>query len=120
MGRYQLRGDHPANVYGVMAGLKLPTGSITVRNKEGEVAERSLQPGTGTTDGVLGAFWNDTLPIPDSGWFAQVLGQGPFYKRDGFRPGYTVQFDLGYNYQPLPELALILQLNTLRKGRDTG
>ena len=31
-----------------------------------------------------------------------------------------MQFDLGYNYQPLPELALILQLNTVRKGRDTG
>ena len=84
------------------------------------MAERSLQPGRGTTDGLLGAFWNDTLPIPDSGWFTQVLVQTPFYKREGFRPGYSVWFDLGYNYQPLPELALVLQLNTFRKGRDTG
>ena len=84
MGRYQLRGDHPANVYGVMAGTDFPTGRFTVHNKEGEVAERTLQPGTGTTDIFLGAFWNDTLPIPDSGWFAQVLGQAPLYKRVGF------------------------------------
>src|SRR5262249_28291625 len=46
--------------------------------------------------------------------------QAPFNNRAGFRPGFSVLFDLGYNYQPLSELALILQLNTLRKGRDTG
>ncbi len=120
VGRYQRQGNHQANVYGLLGGLTLPSGSISVANGEGVTAERSLQPGTGTTQGVVGGFWNDTLPIPDSGWFAQVLAQAPFYKRDGFRPGYTVGFDLGYNYQPLPELALVLQLNTVRKGRDTG
>jgi hypothetical protein len=120
LGRYQLQGAHPSNVYGLVAGVKLPTGSISVTNAEGVPAERTLQPGTGTTDGVIGAFWNDTLPIPDSGWFTQLLVQTPFYKREGFRPGYSVGFDLGYNYQPLPELALILQLNTVRKGRDAG
>jgi hypothetical protein len=120
LGRYQMQGNHPANVYGVMAGLKLPTGNFKVRNKAGDLAERSLQPGTGTTDAIVAAFWNDTLPIPDSGWFTQVLGQVPFDKRAGFRPGYQLQFDLGYIYQPLPDLALMLQLNTVRKGRDTG
>jgi hypothetical protein len=120
LGRYQLQGNHPANVYGVMAGAKLPTGDFTVRNGTSDVAERTLQPGTGTTDLLLGAFWNDTLPIPDSGWFAQVFGQVPFYKRAGFRPGYQLQADLGYTYHPLDELALVLQLNTTRKGRDTG
>jgi hypothetical protein len=120
LGRYQLQGNHPATVYGVMAGTKLPTGDFTVRNGEGEVAERTLQPGTGTTDLLLGAFWNDTLPIPDSGWFAQIFGQVPLYKRAGFRPGYQLQADLGYTYHPLDDLALVLQLNTVRKGRDTG
>jgi hypothetical protein len=120
LGRYQTQGNHPANVYGVIAGAKLPTGDFRVRNGEGDLAERTLQPGTGTTDAVVGAFWNDTLPIPDSGWFAQVLGQAPLYKRAGFRPGYQMQVDLGYTYHPLDDLALSLQLNTVRKGRDTG
>jgi hypothetical protein len=119
-GRYQLQGNHPANVYGVMIGLKLPTGPYRVRNKEGQLAERSLQPGTGTTDAVAAVFWNDTLPIPDSGWFAQMLGQVPFYRAEGYRPGYQLHFDLGYTYHPLDRLALSLQLNTVRKGRDTG
>jgi hypothetical protein len=120
LGRYQLQGNHPSNVYGIMAGAKLPTGDFRVRNGEGALAERTLQPGTGTTDLLLGAFWNDTLPIPDSSWFTQVFGQVPLYNKQGFRPGYQVQADLGYTYQPLDELALILQLNAVRKGRDTG
>lgn len=120
LGRYQMQGNHPANVYGVMAGLKFPTGDFRVRNASGELAERSLQPGTGTTDPVLAVFWNDTLPIPDSGWFAQAQGQMPLYKMAGYRPGYQLQLDLGYTYHPLDDLALSLQLNTLKKGRDTG
>jgi hypothetical protein len=48
------------------------------------------------------------------------LGQAPLFRSAGFRPGYQPQLDLGYTYHPLDELALSLQLNTLRKGRDTG
>jgi len=120
MGRYQLQGSHPSNNYGILAGLKLPTGNYSIRNQEGALAERSLQPGTGTTDGLLGVFWLDTLPIPDSGWFAQLFAQAPFNRQAGYRPGYALQFDLGYIYQPLPRLSLTLQMNGLRKGRDTG
>ena len=46
-GRYQIQGEHPANTYGMTWGLKLPTGSYSVRNRAGELAERSLQPGLG-------------------------------------------------------------------------
>jgi hypothetical protein len=120
LGRYQVPGDNPAMAYGVMAGVKLPTGDFGQRNDEGALAERTLQPGTGTTDALLGGFFHDTLPIPDSAWFAQLLGQVPLYERHGFRPGYQLHLDLGYTYQPLPDLALLLQLNTTRKGRDSG
>ena len=119
-GRYQIQGEHPANTYGMTWGLKLPTGSYSVRNRAGELAERSLQPGTGTTNAVLSLFWNDTLPIPDSGWFAQAVGDVPLYTKDGYRPGNQLLFDIGYTYHPLDELVLSLQLNTLKKGRDSG
>ena len=49
-----------------------------------------------------------------------MLGQVPLYQRADFRPGYQLHLDLGYTYQPLPDLALLLQLNTTRKGRDSG
>ena len=119
-GRYQIQGKHPANVYGMTWGLKLPTGGYSVRNRAGELAERSLQPGTGTTNAVLSLFWNDTPPIPDSGWFAQAVGDVPLYRKAGYRPGYQLLFDVGYTYHPLDELVLSLQLNTLKKGRDSG
>ena len=120
LGRYQMQGNHPSNTYGLLAGLKLPTGDHKVANKEGALAERTLQPGTGTVDGMFGAFWHDTLPIPDSGWFTQLLGQVPLGKKDEFRPGYQVQLDLGYIWEPRQDLSLTLQVNTVRKGRDSG
>jgi hypothetical protein len=42
---------------GLIGGLKLPTGKTDVTNGEGAVAERTLQPGTGTTDAVLGVYF---------------------------------------------------------------
>ena len=47
-----------AGAFGLQFGIKLPTGKFDVANDEGEVAERSLQPGSGTTDAILGAFYN--------------------------------------------------------------
>ena len=53
-GRYQAAfSDHAAA--GVQFGLKLPTGKFDETNDLGLLAERSLQPGSGTTDALLGA-----------------------------------------------------------------
>src|SRR5258706_11242408 len=66
MGRYQLSpSPDPARPTstGLYFRLKLPTGKHDQANDEGEVAERSLQPGTGTTDGVLGLWWHGGAPL---------------------------------------------------------
>ena len=44
----QQEGDRHS-VWGLNFGLKLPTGKFDERNGEGELAERTLQPGSGTT-----------------------------------------------------------------------
>ena len=49
-------------------GLKLPTGKYDVTNDEGEQAERTLQPGTGTTDLLLGYYWNSGAPLLGLSW----------------------------------------------------
>ena len=58
VGRYQLPGAinplKPASA-GVTFGVKLPTGKYDVTNARGELAERSMQPGSGTTDLIAGA-----------------------------------------------------------------
>src|SRR5204862_3752544 len=76
-----------ASFAGVTAGLKLPTGKRDVANDEGEVAERTLQPGTGTTDFVAAAYYRQALPLTGSSWFVQVSGQWALNSRDEFKPG---------------------------------
>jgi hypothetical protein len=105
---------------GVNFGLKLPTGRFNVRNSEGELAERTLQPGTGTTDLLLGAYYADRLPPKDLSWFVQGLWQAPLGYRDGYRPGARVSLDTGVRYDLSDRWSLMLQLNALVRGRDRG
>ena len=105
--------------FGVNFGLKLPTGDTKVRNDDGDLAERSLQPGTGTTDLILGAYYTRMLGSGSS-WFADLLAQQPLNSHDNFKPGLQVGFDVGYRYGISDRLTLMIQLNALYKERDKG
>lgn len=124
VGRYQSapRADDPARLdfAGLHFGIKLPTGRRDVANEDGDVAERTLQPGTGTTDAILGAYVRRVLPL--SGWsgFAQATLQQPLAARDGFRPGHQLAADLGLRYEASERVGLMLQLNLLLRARDRG
>jgi hypothetical protein len=113
--------DPPAaGAAGIHFGLKLPTGRSNVRNGEGELAERSLQPGTGTTDALLGAYVTHNLPLQDLSWFAQGMLQLPLNAREGYRPGKRVTLDAGLRYDATERWSLLLQVNTVLRGRDRG
>src|SRR5258705_7644425 len=59
LGMYQFENEkNPQVSYGLTFGLKLPTGTYKVTNDDGKEAERALQPGTGSTDGVIGAYYS--------------------------------------------------------------
>ena len=105
---------------GITGGFKLPTGRTTVANGEGEAAERTLQPGTGTTDALIGAYYRQALDDLDASWFVQANAQLPLASHHGFRPGRQVLIDIGGRYEATDRLALMLQLNAHYKGRDTG
>jgi long-subunit fatty acid transport protein len=100
--------------------LKLPTGSHSVRNGDGALAERSLQPGTGTTDLLLGAYTTHELPMKDLSWFAQATAQLPLNERDGYKPGSRFALDAGLRYDLNDQWSLMLQANALWRGRDSG
>ena len=108
------------STYGVTLGAKLPTGQIHVDNSDGERAERSLQPGTGTTDLLLGAYYNRLLSDPASSWFIQGLWQQPLNKRENYEPGHRISADLGYRYELNEKIGLLTQINTLFLERDRG
>ncbi|HWI81697.1 transporter [Ramlibacter sp.] len=123
-GRYQATlpaaTDGGARTVGAIFGLKLPTGRTNIANGAGDVAERSLQPGTGTTDAIVGAFVHQQLPRQDASWFAQAQYQRPLGSRAGYRPGAQFSADVGYAKALADRLSGIVQVNAVFKGRDRG
>jgi hypothetical protein len=122
--RYEVFASHddparPRSV-GVTFGLKLPTGKYDVANGEGEQAERSLQPGTGTTDFVGGVYWHAGAPLDGLSWFAQAQVVAPLDSRAGYKPGRQLQLDGGVRYALTRNVGLMAQLNYHVKGRDSG
>ena len=111
---------HSVGTAGINVGLKLPTGSTTVTNGDGDRAERTLQPGTGTTDLLAGAYYSQALPLRDLSWFVQGLVQLPLNSHEDFRPGHRVTADAGLRYLASEKTSLLLQVNALWRGRDAG
>ena len=105
---------------GITFGVKLPTGKYDVTNDEGEAAERTLQPGTGTTDLLLGAYWHGAVPLADTSWFARAQAVLPLSTRAGYKPGKQLGVDAGLRYACSRELGLMLQVNYHVKDRDSG
>jgi hypothetical protein len=124
VGRYQFytdadidRGIHTA---GVNFGLKFPTGADDLTFPSGERAEPGLQPGTGSTDLVLGAYYRATQPGGSFAWFGQMFWQSALAWSDGYRPGERIRADLGLRYQLNRRVALLAQVNTLWADHDSG
>jgi hypothetical protein len=120
LGRYQLalHGAAPSAI-GFSLGVKLPTGKFDVTNDEGEMAERMLQPGTGTTDLLAGVFYNRLFANSGS-VFTQARYESATDSRDDYRPGDRLFIDFGYRYPLTPRFALQAQLNAVLKERDSG
>lgn len=115
----QADAHHGAGAAGLSFGVKLPTGRDTVSAPDGERAEPGLQPGTGTTDALLGAWYHRQLV---SGWstYARLQVQHALNSADDYRPGDKLGGDLGLRYPVSDALALQLQLNALYTRRSRG
>ena len=117
---------------GIRFGLKLPTGAIhktmTPPDPAADPADpatphpldRASQPGSGSTDAILGAYYFRSLPGADWGWFASGQMQSAIATRDNYRPGRELSFDLGTHYALTPKLNALLQLNLQHRERDSG
>ena len=112
-------GDRDA---GMSAGVKLPTGEYDQTNDDGDLAERSLQIGTGTTDIIAGFYYNALLRPGSSPLrgFAQLQTQYALDEHKDYRPGYQYSLDTGLAYGLNAKWNALLQLNTQIKGRDRG
>lgn len=118
VGRYRFAATDAGST-GVQFGLVLPTGPTDVTNAEGVAAERSLQPGTGATSGVLGLYTNYAAHN-GSLWFAQLQFQGAMATKDDYRPGNQLLLTGGVSWSVSESVALLGQLNALWRERDSG
>jgi hypothetical protein len=121
IGRYHgLFGDHGT---GVQYGVKLPTGSFDNTFIEGpgagETLDRGLQPGTGTTDLLLGIYHFGALSR-DWDYFGTALLQQPLNSRDEFKPGTGVNVNFGVRYVANETVVPHVQINIRSEGRDSG
>jgi hypothetical protein len=123
IGRYQLLSVEnplkPANA-GVTFGVKLPTGKFDIANDKGAVAERSMQPGSGTTDLIAGGYYHQKLTEIGVSWFAQAQYQHALNTRDNYRPGAQLGLDLGVRKGLGGGFGVLGQLNYVHKSADSG
>jgi hypothetical protein len=121
LARYQgLAGERN---WGLQFGLKLPTGRTDVGfstgPQAGQALDRGLQPGTGSTDLLLGAYRFGTIAAKFD-YFAQAQLQLPLTSKDQFKPGAGLNLSLGLRYVGDGPVTPQLQLNLRSERPESG
>jgi hypothetical protein len=120
VGRYRIASDDDGGI-GIKAGVKLATGRTNVTNDQGVVpGEVSLQPGNGSTDLILGAFWQHAAHGAALNYFAQAMLQSSLKHRADFKPGNQINLDAGLRYALGTSASALLQLNFQHNAQDSG
>jgi len=115
---------------GVQLGVKLPTGAYGTSVKfdagpnAGTPLDASLQPGTGSTDLIVGAYYYQAV---GQNWDAFVDGnfQSAVTSRqdqpgNDFRIGNQAIVSFGVRYENNPRIVPQVQINILHKSADQG
>ncbi len=121
IGRYQ--GFSADGDTGLLVGVKLPTGRDDLHfnggPQQGELLDRSLQPGTSSTDLLLGGFRFGSLNR-DWDWYTQAMIQAAVKTHDSFSPGNIYTANGGLRYMAFTSVTPQLQLNALERRADGG
>lgn len=120
VGNYKLDFSEHHVGSGVRFGLKLPSGNTNLDMIPGKLMERALQPGSGSTDAILGAYYHRDSDSSPWGWFVSGQLQAAISTRDNYRPGNEVTLDIGTHHALTRSLNGLLQLNAHFKERDSG
>jgi hypothetical protein len=124
------QGFLPMHNLGVQLGVKLPTGHYGTDVKfsdgplAGEPLDASLQPGTGSTDVIVGAYFYQPIST-NFDFFANSQFQSAVKSKqdqpgNDFRPGNSTTVSFGVRYERNPNWVPQLQLNWLHKDVDQG
>jgi len=142
MGSYQ--GFLPTNNLGVQFGVKLPTGSYGGQNMAtgqqvgrhpvyfssgpaaaaGQAIDTSLQPGTGSTDVIIGAYYYQAVSQDFDAFVNARYQVAAFEALDqvdaNYRPGNLLTISAGVRYEHSPDWTPQLQVNYTHKSMDQG
>ena len=132
---------------GLQLGLKLPTGRYGGANADGtgvvgrhpatfqhgplstndspdNLVDTSLQPGTGSTDVILGAYYHQpvghTVDAFVNAQFQAAIASKLHGDGQDFRVGNTTVVSFGARWQATPTLVPQVQVNLSHKGADQG
>ena len=119
LARRQFVADDVSTAFALFGGLKLPTGSTRVVNSDGARAERALQPGTGTTDAVIGLAARHVLGGADAA-VGQVGVSVALNQQEDFRPGARFEGSVGWSHAFSPDWGTVLQVNAQHRASDRG
>ena len=117
--RRQFAVDAGATSFALFGGLKLPTASINITNSSGTRAERALQPGSGTTDIILGIASRRALGLSDA-LIGQASVSQALNSREDFKPGTRVELSAGWSHAFTQNFGAVVQLNLRHRVRDSG
>jgi hypothetical protein len=128
IGSYQ--GILPTHNLGIQLGVKLPTGRYGTDVKfdsgplAGEPLDASLQPGSGSTDIIVGAYYFQAVS-QDFDVFVNAQFQSALHSRQDesgtdFRPGNQATLSFGVRYENNPRWVPQVQMNLLHKSVDQG
>ncbi|HGL6719098.1 transporter [Burkholderia contaminans] len=138
------QGFLPTHNLGVQLGVKLPTGKYGGQNvltgatvgrspvffssgpnsANGQALDSSLQPGTGSTDLIVGAYYYQ--PISQNfdafinGQFQSAVFENLRGIGEDYRPGNLATVSVGLRYEANPRIVPQLQINVTRKSADQG
>lgn len=120
-GRYQ--GFSPDASFGVLFGVKLATGRTDVNfyagPQAGQPLDRGLQPGTGSTDALIGLYKFGNFSS-SFGYFAQATVQQPVSHDSEFKPGMGLNVTAGVRYTEWQNITPQAQINIRAEKRETG
>jgi hypothetical protein len=128
IGSYQ--GLLPTRNLGFQLGVKLPTGqygsavNFYSGPNAGSPLDASLQPGTGSTDVIVGAYYyqaiSQNFDAFVNGQFQAAVKHKMDQPGNDYRPGNSTTLSFGLRYEANPRWVPQLQMNLLHKSPDQG
>ena len=132
----------PTHSLGVQLGVKLPTGRYGGPNADGtgtvgrnpiafssgpsagQLVDTSLQPGTGSTDLIVGAYYYQAVSQNFDSFINGQFQAAVAHKLDSagadYRPGNLASLSFGVRYEAHPDWVPQLQVNVTHKSHDQG